>query len=139
MFNLNLMRITDIKNNKKLITWITGVNWLIILIKNINLKKMDFKHLKIIKILKYHRDKFLLYLIIKTSLMEKEVVKILVQVIKRWKELAQWQQFVKKQHQSITYLRRHKLYTKLKKWKLKEMVVDLLNVIKLLIIISLLR
>jgi len=44
------MRIIDIKNNKKQITKIIGVNRLIILIKKIYQK--DFRHLKIIKIVK---------------------------------------------------------------------------------------
>ena len=69
------MRITDIKNNKRQIIFILGINRLIILIKNNFLKIMDFRLSKIIKILKYHKDKFHLYLIIKTSLMQKEVIK----------------------------------------------------------------
>jgi hypothetical protein len=44
------MWIIDIKNNKKQITKIIGVNRLIILIKKIYQK--DFSHLKIIKIVK---------------------------------------------------------------------------------------
>ena len=49
-FRINLMRIIDIKNNKKQITKIIGVNRLIILIKKIYQK--DFRLSKIIKIVK---------------------------------------------------------------------------------------